>query len=262
MNIEACEYRNAFLKYHPDIAVVTNIDPDHLDFFKTEAAYTEAFHAFAQSTKCLVILADEAERKGMIGIAPTTVVVSADSFEVMGVAFNGIQPGKYPYILPNLLMPGDHIRLDASLAYVVSQLLHLDEQKSLESLVKYPGSWRRMEVVGTTKNANLLMSDYGHHPTEIIATLGALKKAYPEKKLIVFFEPHQYSRTYELREEFSTSFKSADMTYVSDIYAARDIDERRDMITAKILAEMIVKNSPCEYVGTLENARKKFQQVN
>ena len=63
MNIEACEYRNAFLKYTPDIAVVTNIDPDHLDFFKTEAAYTEAFHVFARSAKCLVMLADEAEKK-------------------------------------------------------------------------------------------------------------------------------------------------------------------------------------------------------
>jgi len=63
-----------------------------------------------------------------------------------------------------------------------------------------------MEFVMTTKNSNILMSDYGHHPTEIIATLGALKKAYPEKKRIVFFEPHQYSRTYELREEFTKSF--------------------------------------------------------
>lgn len=123
MNIEACEYRNAFLKYKPDIAVVTNIDPDHLDFFKTEAAYTDAFHTFARSSKCLVMLTDEAEKKGMVGLAPTTVLVSSDAFEVRGEAFNGIQPGKYPYSLPTLLVPGDHIRLDAQLAYVVSQLL-------------------------------------------------------------------------------------------------------------------------------------------
>jgi UDP-N-acetylmuramate--alanine ligase len=123
MNIEACEYRNAFLKYTPDIAVVTNIDPDHLDFFKTEAAYTEAFHTFARTAKCLVMLTDEAEKKGMIGLAPTTVLVSADVFEVRGSAFNGIEPGKYSYTLPALLVPGDHIRLDAQLAYVVSQLL-------------------------------------------------------------------------------------------------------------------------------------------
>lgn len=116
-------------------------------------------------------------------------------------------------------------------------------------------------MVGTTKNSNLVMSDYGHHPTEIVATLGALKKAHPDKKLIVFFEPHQYSRTYELRDEFATSFTSADMTYISDIYAARDIDERRDMINAKILAEMIAKNSPCEYVGTLDDARQKLGHI-
>lgn len=261
MNIEACEYRNAFLKYKPDIAVVTNIDPDHLDFFKTESAYTEAFHTFARTAKCLVMLTDEAEKKGMIGLAPTTVLVSADTFEVRGITFNGIGPGKYPYTLPTLLVPGDHIRLDAQLAYVVSQLLWLDAEATKKSLAQYPGSWRRMEVIGTTKNSNLLMSDYGHHPTEIIATLWALKKAHPDKKLIVFFEPHQYSRTYELRNEFATSFISADMTYISDVYAARDIDERRDMITAKILAEMVSKNSSCEYVGTLDDARIKLQRI-
>lgn len=261
MNIEACEYRNAFLKYHPDIAVVTNIDPDHLDFFKTEEAYTAAFHVFARSAKCLVILSDEAHKKGMIGLSPTTVLVSGNSFELIGEPFNAIQPGIYPYILPILLVPGDHIRLDASLAFVVSQLLHLDTEVSKQSLAQYPGSWRRMEIIGTTKNLNLLMSDYGHHPTEIIATLSALKKAHPEKKLIVFFEPHQYSRTYELREEFATSFKSADMTYISDIYAARDIDERRDMINSKILAEMVTKNSPCEHIGRLDDARVQLQKT-
>jgi UDP-N-acetylmuramate-alanine ligase len=107
----------------------------------------------------------------MIGLAPTTVLVSRDSFEVRGESFNGVQPGKYPYTLPTLLVPGDHIRLDASLAFVVSQLLQLNTEKSLQSLAKYPGSWRRMEIVRTTQNGNLLMSDYGHHPTEVIATL-------------------------------------------------------------------------------------------
>jgi UDP-N-acetylmuramate-alanine ligase len=403
MNIEACEYRNAFLKYKPDIAVVTNIDPDHLDFFKTEAAYQEAFVQFMEQSRCVVILRDEYEKireqicpldKGGQGgldelnyipynpeltqfakdqrntpslaenrmwydvlrfwelkkyrflrqkpllnfiadfycselglvievdednhenqqeydthrtreleqygltilrfhnlkvmddpvsvekeiihwiqlnppsIPPlsrgqksTLVIVSADSFEVMGDAFNAIQPGKYSYELPDLLVPGDHIRLDAQLAFVTSQLLWIDTDAAKKSLAQYPGSWRRMEVIGTTQNSNLVMSDYGHHPTEIIATLWALKKAHPDKKLIVFFEPHQYSRTYELRHEFATSFTSADMTYISDIYAARDIDERRDMITSKILADMVAQNSPCEYVGTLDDAREKLHKV-
>ena len=263
INIEACEYRNAFLHYHPDIAVVTNIDPDHLDFFKTEEAYREAFIRFMWQAKCVVILDTEWQnlQSTIYNLQSTIVIVSEYSFEVRGESFNGIQPGKYSFELPTLLVPGDHIRLDASLAYVVSQLLRLDAEKSLTSLAQYPGSWRRMEIIRTTPNGNTLMSDYGHHPTEIIVTLGALKKAHPDKKLIVFFEPHQYSRTYELREEFATSFTSADMTYISDIYAARDIDERRDMITSRVLAEMVAKNSPCEYVGTLDDARSKLQII-
>ncbi len=261
MNIEACEYRNAFLKYVPDIAVVTNIDPDHLDFFKTEKAYDDAFRIFAQTAKCLVILREEADKKEMIGLARTTVLVSHDRYELIGEPFEGVQPGVYEYELPVLLVPGEHIRLDASLAYIVSRLLKIDARKSLESLAKYPGSWRRMEVIGTTQHGNMLMSDYGHHPTEIRATLCALRAAHPEKKIVVFFEPHQYSRTYELREDFATSFREADMTYISDIYAARDIDERRDMITSKILADLIAKNSPCDYIGTLNDARKKLQLV-
>ena len=316
MNIEACEYRNAFLHYHPDIAVVTNIDPDHLDFFKTEAAYFQAFEKFMEQSRCVVILKDEYER--VVSVIPeswnaseaaweisgiqennlrealiadtnkdpifyldsvsrfsrtssmeklarndgnTLVLVSENTFELIGEPFNDIEPGVYPYILPPLLVPGDHIRLDASLAYVTSQLLHLDGQKSLESLSQYPGSWRRMEMIRTTEHSNILMSDYGHHPTEIRVTLSSLKKAHPDKKLIVFFEPHQYSRTYELREEFATCFLDADMTYISDIYAARDIDERRDMITSKILADMVARHSHCEYVGTLYDAREKLQSI-
>lgn len=79
--------------------------------------------------------------------------------------------GTYTYSLPELLVPGDHIRLDASLAYVTGQLLGIDTEVSQASLKKYPGSWRRMEIVKKTHNNNLLMSDYGHHPTEIRATL-------------------------------------------------------------------------------------------
>jgi len=118
-----------------------------------------------------------------------------------------------------------------------------------------------MEVIQTTTNNNILISDYGHHPTEILATLSALKAAYPERKIIVFFEPHQYSRTYELREEFATSFSDADMTYLVDIYAARDIDERRDMIDSQKLSLMVAEYAPCEYVGTLDDAGKKLQTL-
>ena len=134
MVIEACEYRNAFLNYHPDIAVITNIDPDHLDFFKTEEAYFLAFQEFMGQARCVVMLVDEflalekreerrEQRGGFFDNCKTRIIVHPTYFEVIGEPFNYVQPGKYPYTLPTLLVPGDHIRLDASLAYVVSQLL-------------------------------------------------------------------------------------------------------------------------------------------
>lgn|GEM_PF-3414185 len=145
MNIEACEYRNSFLKYYPDIAVVTNIDPDHLDFFKTEAAYREAFEKFMGQARCIVITEQEfKEQKAKIKMAEdffdnkTLVIIHTNFYELIGCSFNGIDPGKYPYSIPELLVPGDHMRADASLAYVTSQLLQLDPEASKNSLAKYP----------------------------------------------------------------------------------------------------------------------------
>lgn len=101
----------------------------------------------------------------------TLVLVDTDSFEVIGNTYGALVVGKYTYSLPPLLVPGSHIRLDASLAYVTSQLLGIDPEIAVHSLQNYPGSWRRMEIIQKTANNNILMSDYGHHPTEIIATL-------------------------------------------------------------------------------------------
>lgn len=189
------------------------------------------------------------------------ILVDIDSFEVIGNTYGALVVGEYTYQLPPLLVPGGHIRLDASLAYATSQLLNIAPEVAQKSLQNYPGSWRRMERVKNTQNNNILMSDYGHHPTEIRATLSALREAYPNKKVIVLFEPHQYSRTYDLKEEFATSFSDADMTYIVDIYAARDIDERRDMITGSGLAQMIAENTPCEYVGSLEDTGHKLKEI-
>jgi UDP-N-acetylmuramate-alanine ligase len=144
MVIEACEYRNAFLKYTPDIAIITNIDPDHLDFFKTEEAYYASFERFIAESRCVVILAEEYSRfqslltnkEGVVGpdnlsahqpinssTSSTLVLVSDGHFEVVGADFGSLVTGQYAYTLPKLLVPGGHIRLDASLAYVTSQLL-------------------------------------------------------------------------------------------------------------------------------------------
>jgi UDP-N-acetylmuramate-alanine ligase len=127
MVIEACEYRNAFLRYRPDIAVITNIDPDHLDFFKTDEAYYASFLHFMAQSRCVVILANEYQRFTALTqhviLPETLVLVGNNSFEVIGNTYGALVAGKYTYHLPELLVPGGHIRIDAGLAYVVSQLL-------------------------------------------------------------------------------------------------------------------------------------------
>lgn len=173
--IEACEYRNAFLNYKPDIAIITNIDPDHLDFFKTDEAYYAAFERFMAQSHCVVMLTSEYQRfralTQLVTLPETLVLVDTDAFEVIGKTYGALVAGKYTYQLPSLLVPGGHIRLDASLAYATSQLLNIEPGVAQNSLQNYPGSWRRMEIVKNTPNNNTLISDYGHHPTEIIATL-------------------------------------------------------------------------------------------
>lgn len=125
----------------------------------------------------------------------------------------------------NLQVPGDHLLFDAKLAFVVGKLVGLDDAYIAHKLESYSGCWRRSEIIRTTKQGNILMSDYGHHPTEIRLTLEAIHQKYPDKKLFVAFQPHQHSRTKELLKEFSTCFDVADGLIIPDIYFSRDSDE-------------------------------------
>jgi UDP-N-acetylmuramate--alanine ligase len=100
-----------------------------------------------------------------------------------------------------------------------------------------------MEIIKTTENNNILMSDYGHHPNEIDPTLTSIKTKYPDKKLIVFFEPHQYSRTLELLEEFKNCFISADKIIIPSIYESRDSNEDKAKINAEKFTDYINHNN-------------------
>lgn len=106
-------------------------------------------------------------------------------------------------------------------------------------LESYQGSWRRSEIVGMTQHGNLLISDYGHHPNEIRPTLQAIHEKYPDKKLLLVFQPHQYSRTRELLAEFATSFSDADHLIIPNIYFSRDKQEDVDWMTTEKLIETI-----------------------
>lgn len=144
----------------------------------------------------------------------------------------------------HLQVPGDHIRTDARLAYAVGRLLSSDVDALKKGLESYTGSWRRSELVGVTIHDNLIISDYGHHPQEIRPTLSALRSHYRDKRLLVVFQPHQYSRTRELLDDFCSAFDDAHELYIPDIYFSRDSEEDVREMPVSLLIDRLRERYP------------------
>ncbi len=234
--IEACEYKEHFLAYKPSVAVITNIEYDHADYFKTPQSYIDAYEKFinqilprgfcilnGEDTNCQTLIW---KRKDIHYI------------EVYSSHFV-FQWQKIPFPEIVLHIPGEHILFDAKLAYIVAHMIGIDDRTILDTFKAYSGVWRRMEKIGNTPNGNILMSDYGHHPTEIQNTLKALREGFPEKKLFVVFQPHQYSRTLELLDDFKTCFSDADILVIPDIYESRDSHKDKQKMNSQIFSEAI-----------------------
>ncbi|MBF0913714.1 hypothetical protein HXK64_02005 [Candidatus Gracilibacteria bacterium] len=229
--IEACEYRESFLNYKPYISIITNIEADHLDFYKNEKNYFDAFRQYSENIKLGGFLIVNSRQ--LIGLRDDINYIEV--FEEYFL-YNG-QKIFFPYI--NLKIPGKHILYDAKLVYVVGYILKIDKKMIIDSLENYNGVWRRMEQLGQTKNGNIFISDYGHHPTEINLTLKSIKEKYVDKKIITIFQPHQYSRTIELLDDFGQCFGYTDILIIPDIYESRDSEEDKKNMTVDILLSKI-----------------------
>ncbi|MCT4617070.1 MAG: UDP-N-acetylmuramate--L-alanine ligase [Candidatus Gracilibacteria bacterium] len=254
--LEACEYKRSFLAYKPYIAAITNVDLDHLDYYKDLEDYLSAFESFLSNIKpggYAILNGEEENSKKLIGLREDInyAVIYNNYFE--------LNNKKYYFENYELLIPGEHIKYDSKIAYVAGKIAGLSDDLIIENLKKYSGAWRRMEIIKTSVNNNILMSDYGHHPNEIEPTLASIKQKFPDKKLIVFFEPHQYSRTLELLEEFKNCFGSADKIIIPSIYESRDSDEDKAKINAKKFTDLINHNNKL-YGVSLKNAENILKQ--
>jgi UDP-N-acetylmuramate--alanine ligase len=219
--IEACEYRRSFLAYRPYIMVITNIELDHLDYYRDLEDYISAFQSLINQTSGYIIYDMNDPNAEKLDFTQTLAkpirINSTGWYDVSG------NFASFPEL--HLQVPGDHLLFDAKLAFVVGKILGLDEGYIVNKLESYVGCWRRSEIIRTTKAGNILMSDYGHHPTEIRLTLEAIKDKYVGKQLFVAFQPHQHSRTRELLSDFITAFDAADELIIPNIYFSRDSDE-------------------------------------
>lgn len=256
--IEACEYKRSFLNYKPKILVITNIDLDHLDYYKDLEDYVSAFREIQDQTCCYVVLNGDCENSKKLADPSKKQIWVYDEYFIKPTTncCGGIENSEEKVYFPklNLQVPGKHIEFDAKLAYVVGYILGLEEQTILDRLNSYSGIWRRSEVVKTTKNGNILMSDYGHHPLELKLTLWSIKEKYKDKKLFVVFQPHQHSRTIKLLEEFKKCFDSADKLVIPNIYFSRDSEQDvKDMTTERFVNELSTNYPFIENGNWLDN---------
>lgn len=243
---EACEYRNNFHSLSPHVMLINNLEPDHLDFFKTPAKYYQSFQSMIEKLPPegrLILFEGDDEHLDLAKVQANVHFISDQQCAVC------------PY---RLKVPGKHNKKNAIAAAAVAQSIGVGEEEIRRGLENFHGTWRRFEYKGSLNGAKLY-DDYGHHPTEIKATLQGAREWFPDKKLILIFQPHQYSRTKELFDEFSTSFGDANEVWIPEIYQSRDSAEDMASTSAEALVEA-VQNTSAHYVP-FEQLSSRIQNV-
>ncbi len=251
--IEADEYNASFLNYWPKIIVLTNIEEEHLDFYKDLKHIMRTFeHYISHLGKSGVLVANE-EDDNVVRIAQGTkckVIYysssgSASRRRSREVNIKKFSTGSNNRFI-NLKVPGRHNISNAMAVLAVAKILKIPEKKAIDALNNFSGTWRRMEYRGVLNGAKIY-DDYGHHPTEIKATLeGArelllqnLKSKNQNLKLWCVFQPHQYQRTYKLFKQFLNAFDSTDKTIILPIFSVPG--REKESIKKKVNSKMLVK---------------------
>jgi UDP-N-acetylmuramate--alanine ligase len=228
---EADESDGSFLLLSPTIAVVTNIDREHMDFHQSMERLNESFLAFINKIPfygLAVLCIDDANVHGLLSKARkrfTTYGLSAEAdfsaqdlkMSLGGVEFTVLHHGK-PLGHLRLHLPGRHSATNALAAVAVAHELEISFCRAAEALAGFTGIHRRFEVKGEARGI-MVIDDYGHHPTEIRATISAIRESW-KRPLTVIFQPHRFTRTQDLFDEFLTAFEGADRLVVTEIYPA------------------------------------------
>lgn len=232
--VEADEYDRSFLSLSPSVAVVTNVEADHLDTYGDLANIRSSFAAFAQRVApdgVLWVCADDsgAARVGVEGGSRTrTYGFSAGSqlraanarFSEEGSTFAVVEDG-VPAGVFAVPVPGPHNVRNALAAIGVARALGAGWRGIRDGLAAYPGVGRRYQLLGTAAGVKVI-DDYAHHPTEVAATLAAARRSNPNRRLVAVFQPHLFSRTKDFYREFGRALGEADSVWVTDVYPARE----------------------------------------
>ena len=233
---EACEYTNSFLSFHPTLAVILNIEADHLDFFKDiddiRASFRKFIHTLPQNEKGFLVINGDIDDIDYftkdLGCGFVTFgknkgcdyTAEDISFDEKACASYTLVKNGVKTVRVELSVPGEHNVYNSLAAIASAERMGIDIKTAAAALVKYNGTKRRFEYRGSVNGADII-DDYAHHPQEIEATLKAAK-LYPHKKIRVIFQPHTYTRTKALLGDFADALMLADEVILADIYAARE----------------------------------------
>ncbi len=267
---EADESDRSFLMLYPTIAVVTNIDKEHMESYKGMEDVVQCFTDFVNKVPfygaCVLCLDDPnvqliipriKRRRVTYGMTAQADISAQDIrySEHFGATFKVFKGAE---LLGEISMPvpGQHNIYNALAATAVALEVEVPFEKVVEAFAKFKNANRRFQLKGEAKGISVV-DDYGHHPTEILATLSAAKNGSGGRRTVVVFQPHRYSRTKELMSEFALCFNNADVLFVTDIYAASE--QPIEGITAEILTENIKQygHKNAQYVGDVESATEK-----
>jgi len=262
---EACEYNRSFHQLRPRIAVVLNIEEDHLDIYGDLEGVKHGFYQFIDRIEPGGALVYSANCKNTADILPLIkcdkvsfgIETDAD-YEARNVEFVGSTSFNLFFDKKNvaeieLPIPGIHNVANALAATAVCHGEGVPFEQIGAALSKYSGVKRRFEIRGDVDGVTLV-DDYAHHPTEIEALLRGARSRFENRRIVVVFQPHQYSRTAKLLSEFSQAFEHADLIIVPDIYSVRDTAEDRKLVHSKDLVSMLSgKGKEARYIGSLED---------
>ena len=274
MVVEADESDRSFLMLTPMIAVVTNIDREHMDYYHDMEDVRRCFTDFVNKVPfygaavlCLddphvqAVIPKVERRRVTYGLSAQADISGHDitydqSFGSSFTVLRGIDVlGKV-----NLHVPGKHNVYNSLAAIAVGLELDVPFDTIAHALSEFGGTDRRFQFKGDEKGVTVV-DDYGHHPTEIKATLSAARMGAPHRRIVVLFQPHRYSRTADLMDEFASAFNNADVLLVTDIYAASEVPI--EGINAEVLTGRIKSygHKNAEYIGGLEGAAESLRSI-
>ncbi|HUH13603.1 MAG TPA: UDP-N-acetylmuramate--L-alanine ligase, partial [Longimicrobiales bacterium] len=233
--VEADEYDRSFHQLRPDLAIVTTVEPDHLDIYGTAAAVEEAFRVFLEPLSADGLLAACVDDPGAARLLAASGHAGALGYGVgegaplravdiraegLGSRFTVLEDGRELGEL-GVASPGLHNVRNALAAFAAGRHLGASLEAARAGLLAFGGVERRFQVVGEARGITVV-DDYAHHPTELSAALDAARRVYPDRRIVAVFQPHLFTRTRDFADAFGHALASADAVWVTDVYAARE----------------------------------------